>query len=259
MSEQRLQIAGFRVALIGADAREMARYRLFRTRARPDLKLYVTRRAVEALPRRLVEPRIFYERGLHRYAFERPGLYGDADLRRGVGRLVIDTNPATLDTALRVALTAALLTRGTFLVHAAGVRQGLLFPGPSGAGKTTLARRAGADTLSDEIIGVSPGRIHSTPFWGEGARARRNGSAALRLTCFLRRHGVTGVRLISRARALAELLSAIIFFADAEPAAHRLTRLARAVISGRPALTLRFDRRRHTWRHILRWIEDTAS
>ena len=51
-----------------------------------------------------------------------------------------------------------------------------MFPGRSGAGKTTLARKApdADDVLSDEMVVIRRGedgwRIHGTPFWGDFAR-----------------------------------------------------------------------------------------
>src|SRR5262249_54662585 len=53
---------------------------------------------------------------------------------------------------------------------------GVVFPGVSGVGKTTLARKAldPDDVLSDEMIALAPGddgwRIYGTPFWGDFAR-----------------------------------------------------------------------------------------
>jgi hypothetical protein len=65
------------------------------------------------------------------------------------------------------------------LIHGCGLRHaevGFVFPGPSGAGKTTLARKApdADDVLSDELCVVRRGedgwRVYGTPFWGDFAR-----------------------------------------------------------------------------------------
>jgi hypothetical protein len=65
------------------------------------------------------------------------------------------------------------------LVHACGVRHAevaVVFPGPSGVGKTTVARKApdADDVLSDELCVVRRAddgwRVHGTPFWGDFAR-----------------------------------------------------------------------------------------
>jgi hypothetical protein len=96
---------------------------------------------------------------------------------RGRGRCAM--NPFTVDCILRV-LWATLLPRlGGMLVHGCGLRHGeigVVFPGPSGAGKTTLARKAPNPdaVLSDELCVVRRAddgwRIHGTPFWGDFAR-----------------------------------------------------------------------------------------
>lgn len=258
MSEVRLQVAGLVLQLDGAPVRLTARYRPFFCRRRPDLRLAVIRRVCEAPARGPTDPKVFYEHGLSACSFERPGLYGDMDLRKGTGRLVITYDRTALDTALRVALTAALLPRDTFIVHALGVREGFLVPGASGAGKSTLGRRAGPSVLSDELVAVSPGRLHATPFWGDSKPPQRSGAAPHRLTCFLRRSGPFGVRPLARPDALAHLLATIVWFADSGEAAERLLRLAGRAACARPSFTLRFHRRRHPWHQIRDWIRGAA-
>jgi hypothetical protein len=96
---------------------------------------------------------------------------------RGEGRC--EASPFALDCILRV-LFATLLPRvGGMLIHGCGLRHaaiGVVFPGVSGAGKTTLARKApdADDVLSDEIVAVrrldDGWRVFGTPFWGDFAR-----------------------------------------------------------------------------------------
>jgi hypothetical protein len=89
-------------------------------------------------------------------------------------------NPTSVDCVLR-SLYATILPRlGGLLIHGCGLRHaevGVVFPGRSGAGKTTLARKApdADDVLSDEIVAVRRDddggwRVHGTPFWGDFAR-----------------------------------------------------------------------------------------
>ena len=96
---------------------------------------------------------------------------------RGRGRCEI--NLFAFDCILRV-LWATLLPRvGGMLVHSCGLRHAevaVVFPGKSGAGKTTLARKAldPDEVLSDEISIIRRAddgwRVHGTPFWGDFAR-----------------------------------------------------------------------------------------
>ncbi len=96
---------------------------------------------------------------------------------RGEGRC--EASPFAVDCVLRV-LFATLLPRvGGMLIHGCGLRHaaiGVVFPGVSGAGKTTLARKApdADDVLSDEIVAVrrldDGWRVFGTPFWGDFAR-----------------------------------------------------------------------------------------
>lgn len=102
---------------------------------------------------------------------------------RGSGRC--EMNPFSVDCILRVAYSSILPRVGGMLIHSCGLRHAevsVVFPGASGAGKTTLARKTldADDVLSDELVVVRRSddgwRVHGTPFWGDFAR----GGASLR-------------------------------------------------------------------------------
>ena len=89
-------------------------------------------------------------------------------------------SPFALDSLLRVLWSVLVPRSGGALVHACGLRHaelGVVFPGVSGVGKTTLARKApdADDVLSDEMMVLRPvsdggWRVYGTPFWGDFAR-----------------------------------------------------------------------------------------
>jgi len=117
-----------------------------------------------------------------RFDLSRHDFRGTLDLgRRAVDVAVAEADELTLDSLLRVALTLALLPSRGLLVHAASLARGgrgYLFPGVSGAGKTTLTRlSAGATPLSDELSIVTLGdgpAVHGTRSGASWpARARR--------------------------------------------------------------------------------------
>jgi len=96
---------------------------------------------------------------------------------RGAGRC--EMSPLAVDCMLRVIYASLLPRVGGMLIHSCGLRHaevGVVFPGQSGAGKTTLARKApdADDVLSDELVAVRRAddgwRVHGTPFWGDFAR-----------------------------------------------------------------------------------------
>jgi len=90
-------------------------------------------------------------------------------------RATIWAQPQSLLAVLRIACALVMPRLGGLLLHASSVvsrGRAFVFPGPSGAGKTALARLASPrDVLSDEISAVRPvgGRYlcFPTPFWGE--------------------------------------------------------------------------------------------
>jgi hypothetical protein len=100
---------------------------------------------------------------------------------------------------LRVMTCAVLSGRKGALVHASSVRTPhgvVLFPGPSGTGKSTVAGLAAAGTvLSDEVscvhfVGDEP-FASPTPFWGDLPRTRASEGGRLRAIILLERDELT--------------------------------------------------------------------
>jgi hypothetical protein len=92
-----------------------------------------------------------------------------------------------LEAVIRTAMMARLPLLGGLPFHAAGVvvdGRGVVFFGPSGAGKTTVASTSPFPILSDELVAVAPGRpfdLVRSGFWGEGAPGRSTENAPLAL------------------------------------------------------------------------------
>lgn len=126
-----------------------------------------------------------------------------------------------LENVLRVLTAYRLAEQGGALLHSAAVRHGgdgaLLFPGRSGAGKTTLctkSREEGREVLSDELNAVFPGpagpRIVALPFAGDYGPAAPGEERSLSAVVDLRK-GAPGERAhlapLPRARAIAQLFA----------------------------------------------------
>lgn len=175
---------------------------------------------------------------IHRYDFE-----AALDLDSGRGRVSTASSPFSFDSFLRVALTMLLLPRGRVMVHACGLNvdgAGILLPGVSGAGKTTLARRVGpAYAVCDELNIVSRERLWSTPFWGLFVAGRMRVALPLARIIFLNRFRERGVRPVAKAEAAARLMECVLFFSEAhtEEVFARAVEIARAV----PAFELSYD------------------
>jgi hypothetical protein len=134
-----------------------------------------------------------------------------------------EASPFALDCVLRV-LYATLLPRvGGMLIHGCGLRHaavGVVFPGVSGAGKTTLARKApdADDVLSDEIVAVrrldDGWRVFGTPFWGDFARGGISmRSWPLRTVAFLNQAREVAMTPITSSDATLRLLGCFLAFA----------------------------------------------
>ena len=135
-------------------------------------------------------------------------------------RATIWAQPHAVSAMLRIACSLVMPRLGGLLLHASSVvsaGRAFLFPGPSGAGKTTLARLAlPRDVLSDEISAVRPvgGRYtcFPTPFWGEMKPRPPVLPAPLLAIGLPRKADSTKLAPISRARSLERLLGCALSF-----------------------------------------------
>jgi hypothetical protein len=140
---------------------------------------------------------------------------------RGEGQC--EMSPFAVDTVLRVIFATLLPRVGGMLIHACGLRHeavGVIFPGQSGAGKTTLARKApdADDVLSDEMVAVrrldDGWRVFGTPFWGDFARGGISmRSWPLRTVAFLTQTREVGMTPITSSDATLRLLGCFLSFA----------------------------------------------
>jgi hypothetical protein len=154
---------------------------------------------------------------------ERADFRLDWDSEKGGGNVRQSANPYSLDAALRILHSLLLARQKGFLLHAASaVRHGraFLFFGPSGAGKTTIARLAPADTtlLTDEISYVrrDPGAYmaYGTPFTGELAKIGENISAPIAACYRLVQSSTNRLSPLSPTEAVGAVLESVLFFAE---------------------------------------------
>jgi len=103
----------------------------------------------------------------------------EIDPIRGCGRLQRDPRSEfPLRVTLRVAVCSRLPLVSRVPLHAAGVvvnNNGLVFFGPSGAGKTTLSRLSPKPVLSDELVvaGASPPELSNAGFFASSPTTTR--------------------------------------------------------------------------------------
>jgi len=152
----------------------------------------------------------------------------------GAGRC--EMSPFAIDCVLRVIYATLLPRVGGLLIHGCGLRHaavGVVFPGQSGAGKTTLARKApdADDVLSDEIVAVrrleDGWRVFGSPFWGDFARGGiSTRSWPLRTVAFLTQTREVAMTPITSSDATLRLLGCFMSFATDRASVDRCLEIA---------------------------------
>jgi hypothetical protein len=158
-----------------------------------------------------------------RWLMERGDFHAEFNPATARGRIQQTISPYSIDSVLRIVHTLLLARKGGFLMHASSaIRNGraFLFPGISGAGKTTMARLAPPDAalLTDEISYVIPqdGRYFAvgTPFFGELARVGENLRAPIECVYLLAKGPENKIEPVEGSEAVRGLLANILFFAQ---------------------------------------------
>jgi hypothetical protein len=187
--------------------------------------------------------------GPARFSVRRHDFAGVVDVvARTADVTLASSDEVSLNSFLRVLYSLALVETHGLVVHAAGlVRDGgaYLFCGPSGAGKTTVARLSpDATLLSDElsIVRIVEGRpvCFGTPFRGELALAGEDRAAPLVGIYFLHHGECHAVEPVRPKQALARLLPNVLFFAREADVTAAVFQIAADLVEAVPCFDLSF-------------------
>lgn len=193
------------------------------------------------------KPEITFDNGTQHGTFAWHGISGDFDFTKKEARMSCALTPAGLNSFLRFIYSVILLTEQGFLVHASGLIKngvGYIFPGKSGAGKTTITQLSPhAILLSDDLpllkIRTTP-LIFGTPFWGGLAVAGENTSAALAGIYFPIKDKKNYVEKLAPKKVLEKLLSSTVFFFKRDEYSKQLFKLCVDLATYVPGYELHF-------------------
>jgi hypothetical protein len=191
-------------------------------------------------------------------AFGRADFDGSWHPARGAVSVTCWGERTSVGSFLRVICGLFLPRNGGLLVHASSVvscGRAFLFPGKSGAGKTTLASLAGTRAvLCDEISAVR--RVGDdylampTPFFGEMPRRPRAEPAPLAFIGFPVKQATTAIVAVSRARALAEILHCAVAFNETVSGRSEVVDIGCALVEHVPAHEVQFNLHQDPWRML---------
>lgn len=258
-ADVRIAIARTVFALTGLDARQRAtvraRYRPFLTTRRAGVTIALEHRRAPRRPR-IGRPRVRWRNETFDWVVGGCRAHGaNGSVRFTTPRLLGPLNPDVF----RGLASFLLFREGDFLLHAAGVvtTAGVwLLCGPSGIGKTTLARLAGRRrTLSDDTVAVCPAETvtaWSTPFWGEGgpAMARANVGERVRGIAFLRQSTAFSHRPLRLAEVVMRAMPEVFLPLEDPTIVGRLLETLAGVAARVPCFELGFAPRAEIWDYL---------
>ncbi|MCU0290572.1 MAG: hypothetical protein MUF10_01065 [Thermoanaerobaculaceae bacterium] len=163
-----------------------------------------------------------------------------------------------VENVLRLAVAYSLLHAGGLLFHAACVVDGdeaVVFPGLSGAGKSTTSRLSAAEgrmVLSDDIVGVTPGQagfhVVALPFGSEFRFAGPSGTRVpLRTLCTLEKAEAIEVAGLKPSAAVGLALACTPYVNHDPIRADRLFENIERLVRAVRLRTLRFPRHGPIW------------
>jgi len=180
----------------------------------------------------------------------------DTRLKAMTGAFPKGSQSTAVESLLRISCAFAAVRSDGVLMHSAGViRNGFahIFPGKSGAGKTTIAGLAVSqdDVLSDELVLVRRTghgyHVYSTPFHGTNPGRNSKLEAPLGAVLFPVKDTRASLRKIESSRALANLLSTVLFFGRNPALAQKLVDIGEDILSKHDAFAFHFPPDASIW------------
>jgi hypothetical protein len=189
-----------------------------------------------------------------------PGCEGYIDASQKSGRLRLNTSRPREEIEYLLRMVCALLAfeAGGLLLHAAGVihkGRAHVFFGYSGSGKSTVARLSSQDVvINDDLLLLMPAedgwQVHATPFWNDYQSQPPASPEALAGLYRLVQDQEVFLEDISRAQAVAELVSSAPVVSADPSRSHTLLQRCQSILENAPSYRLHFLEDASFWQVI---------
>ena len=185
------------------------------------------------------------------------GLEGEFNMDEMVGKLKC-SHHVGLNSFLRIIFSLVLLEEDGFIAHASSLirnGKGYIFPGKSGAGKTTITRLTkDSILLTDEVSLVKKSndhfRVYGTPFWGDLVVGGENTSIFIDKVLFPIQDENNYLNELKPLQALERLLPNVIFYLENSELEKKLFELCYEFVTSVSQYELHFLQEPTFWRFI---------
>lgn len=239
------------------------RYKHFITDSEPDITYLVFPEKTKKHIKKVSVVQSEKNLQISRYDF-----YSETDFKRKSGVVRIRYNQFSFDSFIRILYSCLILRKGGILLHAsAGVfsKGGIIFPGRTGAGKTTIVQQfINSKVINDEIIGLrkidNNFIVFSTPFWGSGGKfLAEKGyirNCKLMCICFPVKSDKLNFELISPKKSLEKLMQTVLYFGDSRFYIQRILEILYKVTKNTKSYQMKFYPAKDLYKKIYYGIQN---
>lgn len=261
--ELKMEIAGICISIVSENSQviELLKewYHMYLSSRRPVGRIEIQINGIRTEGHQGVS---FFTKDGHVFAVSQDFI-GCMDLKEDRGKIIIkDVRYSLADVFPRIFYSMLALKHDGFLVHSAGIvkeDRAFVFCGPSGAGKTTVARlsKDRSQIVNDEITAVrkidGDFKLFGTPFWGRiEVNSKHRGGGELKAIFILKQDRNLHFKELTPKEALTAIMSNILLYTNQLWMNEKVLDLSLEICKKVPVYEMHFLPENSFWR----WIDE---